>query len=389
MSALRDFFLAARLAWRQLRHDRAKLIAATMGVLFACILVFMQLGFRDSLNASAASAPVRMTGDIFLIHKQTEALWRTVPFERSLMMRALAHPAVDHVWPLYMQLGQFKNLDTRGKRTLMVYGFDPDAGLMDIEAVRQHREELKLEDTVLFDRASRPEFGNVAVWLAEGRTWTELNDHRVNIIGLMLLGTSFAADGNVMTSELNFQRIFPNRSLTYVDMGAIYLKPTQDREQVKAELMPLLGSDVLVLTYPELIRFEQKYWAEVAPIGFIFGFGVIMGLVVGMVIVYQILFTDISNNLGEFATLKAMGYSQGYLIRVVFASALILAVLGFIPGLLISIQLYRLAESVIFIPFPMPLSKIISVFLFILAMCAVAGALAMRKLKDANPADMF
>ncbi len=386
---IRSFLFAARLAWRQLLADKAKLSAAIMGVLFACLLVFMQLGFRDSLSTSAASAPIKMQADIFLMHKQTEAMWRPVQFSRSLLMRALGHEDVASVHPLYMGLAAFKNIDTRQKRTLMIYAFDPDAKLMNLPEVIAQAEVLKLKDRVLFDRASRPEFGPVADQLAAGRNVTEINNYKVTIAGTYLMGTSFAADGNVITSDQNFMRIFKGRSLEEIDLGFVRVRDPAKIPQVQADLQAMLGDEVMVLTYPELIAFEQAYWENSAPIGFIFGMGVIMGLVVGMVIVYQILFTDISNNLSQFATLKAMGYTQGYLIKVVFASAAYLAVLGFVPGFALSLYLYDLAEKNIFIPFPMPLSKIMMVFSLILGMCFAAGTLAIRKLKSANPADMF
>jgi putative ABC transport system permease protein len=383
------FYFPARLAWRQLIFDRTKLIAATCGVLFACMLVFMQLGFRDSLYASAASAPIKLNGDLFLVHKQSEAMWRSIPFKRSELMRALGNPAVAEVYSLYLALAPFKNIETQVKRTLMVYGFDPDSMIFDIEDIQNKRIELRLKDTVLFDEYSRPEFGPVRPLLEAGRNGTEINDYKVIITGLFRLGISFAADGNVVTSDLNFMRIFPERSLSNIDVGVIRLHPGSSAKQTQAELSGQLNEFVNIFTYEELLQHEKDYWANMAPIGFIFGFGTVMGLVVGLVIVYQILFTDITNHRNEFATLKAMGYEHGYFIRVVFASAFFLALLGFIPGYVLSVGLYHLAESQIFMPMPMTFSKVITVFTFILSMCAMAGFLAIHKLKAANPADMF
>lgn len=392
MSALSWCYFPARLAWRQLIHDRAKLIAAVAGVLFACMLVFMQLGFKDSLYASAASAPTKLSGDLFLMHKQSEAMWRPVAFKRSELMRALGHPAVAEVAPLYLGLAPFKNIETQVKRTLMVYGFNPDAELFAVDSIRDNRDALQVKDTVMFDEFSRPEFGPVRQLLEAGRTQTEINDYKINIIGLFRLGVSFAADGNVVTSDLNFLRIFPGRHADGIDMGVIKLYPGASAaqiQQVKAELEQRLNPYVNIFTFDELLLYEKNYWAETAPIGFIFGFGTVMGLVVGLVIVYQILFTDIVNHRYEFATLKAMGYKQSYFVRLVFATAFFLAVLGFIPGFILSISLYHLAESQMFMPMPMTVAKAATVFGFILSMCFMAGFLAIRKLKDANPADMF
>lgn len=389
MSLITAFSFPARLAWRQLLHDRTKLMAAIFGVLFATVLVFMQLGFKDALYSSAASAPMKMNGDLFILHKQKEAMFRPEQFDRSELMRVLGHPEVVSAYPMYMSLGSFKNIDTKVKRTLMAYGYDPDANLINVPEITAKHEQLRLKDNVLFDESSRPEFGPMRKLLAEGRDSTEVNDYKVKIIGLFRLGTSFAADGNVVTSDLNFLRIFPGRSPDKIDLGIIKLMPGANIKQVQAELSALLNVNVNLFTYEQLISFEQLYWDNMTPIGFIFGFGTIMGLVVGMVIVYQILFTDITNHLNEFATLKAMGYKGSYFVRVVFASAFFLAILGFIPGFILSAGLYHLAEGQIFMPMPMTLNKIITIFLFILAMCATAGLLAMRKLKAANPADMF
>ncbi len=382
-------YFPARLAWRQLVFDRTKLVAAICGVLFACVLVFMQLGFKDTLYASAASAPLKLDGDLFLMHKQSEAMWRPIQFKRSELMRVLGNPAVAEAYPLYLGLAPLKNIQTQAKRTLMVYGFDPDSLMFNVDSARNRHVELRLKDTVLFDEYSRPEFGPVRQLLEAGRNMTEINDYKVTIIGLFQLGVSFAADGNVITSDLNFMRIFPRRNLDDIDMGMIRLNPGASVEHVQAELKSHLNEFVNVFTYEELLRHEKDYWANTAPIGFIFGFGTVMGWVVGLVIVYQILFTDIANHRNEFATLKAMGYEQGYFVRVVFASASFLAVLGFIPGYLLSLGLYNLAESQMYMPMPMLISKVITVFMFILSMCFMAGLLAIRKLKDADPADMF
>lgn len=382
-------YFPARLAWRQLVFDRTKLIAAISGVMFACVLVFMQLGFKDSLYDSAISAPAKLSGDLFLMHKQTEAMWRPVSFQRRELMRVLGHPAVSEVTPLYLALAPFKNIETHVKRTLMVYGFDPNSQVFDIAEIQAQRTELQLKDTVLFDEHSRPEFGPMRQLLATDRTITEINDYKVRVSGLFQLGVSFAADGNAVTSDLNFMRIFPHRNHRAIDVGVIKLRAGSSIPQIQAELRQQLNPFIDIFTYEELLQHEKDYWADMAPIGFIFGFGTIMGLVVGLVIVYQILFTDIANLRYEFATLKAMGYEHGYFIRVVFASAFFLAVLGFIPGFMLSAALYQLAESQIFMPMPISFSKTATVFAFILSMCATAGFLAIHKLKAADPADMF
>ncbi len=388
-STLSQFGFSAKLAWRQLTHEKAKLFAAVLGVLFACVLVFMQLGFRDSLYASIGTLPNSLQGDLFIQHKQTEALWRAIPFHRQQVYRALSHPDVERVMPFYIGQTPWKNPETQAKRTLMVLGAEPSDAVMSLPGMTATAAQLTRENTIAFDTLSRPEFGPIAALLAQGPVDTEVNDRRMDIVGTFRLGASFAADGNALVSDQNFIRIFPNRLPTMVDIGIIRVKPGADVIAVRDALRGLLDENVHVFDKQGITDYEFAYWKNNVPIGFIFGFGVVMGLVVGMVIVYQILFTDINNHLNEFATLKAMGYSQGYLYKVVFASSVYLALIGFIPGYFLSLGLYELAESVTYIAMPMPLSKVISVFTMVLVMCILSGCLAMRKMRQANPADMF
>jgi putative ABC transport system permease protein len=217
----------------------------------------------------------------------------------------------------------------------------------------------------------------------------EIGGRRVDVVGLIEIGPSFGADGNVVLSEVNFRRVVKERQVAAVDLVAIKLRPGADLRETQARLRALLPPDVIVMTQAELHAHERRYWEEATPIGFIFAFGSLMGLVVGMVIVYQILFSDIASHLKEYATLKAMGYSGFYLARVVLGAALILAVGGFIPGLLLSFVMYDFVGSATFLPLRLDAAMGITVFVMIFVMCAIAGLLAVRKLRDANPADMF
>jgi putative ABC transport system permease protein len=389
VSPVQQFRFAARLAWRQMIFSRAKLLAAVLGVMFACVLVYMQTGFRDALYASVVLAPSKIDGDLFLIHRQTEAFWRTIPFARAELYRAMAHPDVKEVVPLYMGMAPFKNPVDHTKRTLTLYGYDPLTHLMKLPQVIDQHDRIIDSDTGLFDEASRPEFGPIAQLLSRGPVLTEINDRSINLKGTFRLGGSFASDGNVIVSDNNFFRIFAGRVPEQIDLGVIRLKAGVDPLKVQKTLGQRVSKDVYLFTFAEMQQHEFQYWQKNVPVGFIFGFGTLMGLVVGMIIVYQILFTDISTHMNQYATLTAMGYTFQYLLMVVLASSLILAVLGFVPGTLLAWVLYRVVEVNIFLPMPMPLVKMLSIFAMILVMCVMSGVLAMQKLRSVDPADMF
>ena len=382
--------LAARLAWRQLISSRARLVSAIAGVMFACVLVFMQLGFRAALFDSASNLPRALQGELFLVNPLTLVMFRPEPIARVRASQTLADPDVTQAVPLYLAQTKFRNPDTGRQRTIQLIGFDPEAGAVAFSGLAPLVPLLKRVDTIAFDRRSRPEFGDVAGRLERGGPYdVEVGGRAMNLVGLVSLGTSFGADGNAVMTETNFRRIVKERQASKTDLVAIRLKPGADAQAVKARLATILPPDVIVLTGAELIAWERSYWEKGTPIGFIFSFGSLMGLVVGMVIVYQILFSDIATHLREYATLKAIGYSNHYLRLVVMAAALMLAVLGFVPGFLSAIGLYGMTAKATLLPLGMAADRAVVVFGLIFVMCALASLLAMRKLADADPADMF
>ena len=387
---LRFLLLPLRLAWRQLRAEKARLASAIAGVMFACVLVFMQLGFRSALFDSATALLQSMRADIFLMHPLTTASFKPETFPRARASQALALPEVQAAVPVYLAQASWRNPETGSRRAVQLVGFDTEAGVMDFPGLAPLVDALKRPDTVAFDRRSRPEFGDVAKLLAErGPFEAQVGNRLMEVVGLVEIGPSFGADGNVVLSEVNFRRLVKERQVSAIDLAAVKLRPGADVEATKRRLAELLPRDVIVLSQPELVAWERRYWEEATPIGFIFAFGSLMGLVVGMVIVYQILFSDIASHLREYATLKAMGYSNWYLCRAVLSAAFILAVLGFLPGFGLSFFLYDTVGEATFLPLNMDVERAAGVFLMIFTMCGLAGLLAMRKLRDANPADMF
>jgi putative ABC transport system permease protein len=193
----------------------------------------------------------------------------------------------------------------------------------------------------------------------------------------------------LVTSDQNFLMLFPRRQAGSVSLGLINLEPGADPQAVTASLKDYLPDDVLVMTHPEFIEFEEGYWRRGSPIGFIFGLGTTMAFVVGVVIVYQVLSTDVNAHLKEYATFKAMGFQNSYLLMVVFEEAIILALLGFIPGVILPIGLYALAAKATSLPIYMTVARAIMVLLLTVVMCSLSGAIATRKLQAADPADMF
>ncbi|MDZ8224692.1 ABC transporter permease DevC [Nostoc sp. ChiVER01] len=378
------------LSWLQLTREKTRLAVALAGIAFADILMFMQLGFRDALYYSNVRFHNSLQGDIVLINSQSNAVLAMRSFSQRRLYKALELPAVQSVHPIYLDFTIWKNPVTGRPRSILIFGMNPETNLVDLPGVQENLDKLKLPDVVLFDRSSRVEYGPIAANYEQGKTVTaEVRRRRIKVGGLFTLGASFGADGNLITSDINFLRIFSNRQKGLIDIGLIRLKPGANANVVAEELRKYLPSEVNVLTKEEFIEFERNYWANSTAIGFIFTLGTVMGFIVGTVIVYQILYTEVADHLAEYATLKAIGYTQTYLLTVILQEALLLAILGYFPGIIFSLFMYNTARNATLLPVFMSFDRAVMVLILTMLMCIVSGAIAVRKLRSADPADIF
>jgi putative ABC transport system permease protein len=191
-------------------------------------------------------------------------------------------------------------------------------------------------------------------------------------------------------SDQTFLRLFPQRASGAPNYILLRFEPGTDRKAIMAQLSTTLpGYDSAVHTVDQAIARDQAFQTTQRPIGIVFGFGIVIGVLVGVIIVYQVLSTDVADHIREYATFKAIGYRQRFFLGVVFEEAVILACLGFIPGLLTSLVLYAVVSAATGLPLSMTIARPPLVLGGTILMCAISGAIATRRLARANPADLF
>ena len=378
------------LSWLLLTRQPVRLLVALAGISFAGILMFMQLGFRDGLFDASVTAHRLFDADVVLISPRSASSVSMEAFPRRRLVQTLADPDVDGVTPVHWGLMLWRNPETRRNRSILALGFNPDDPFFVDPSLAEKTDALKQKGRILFDQLSRPEFGPMADWYRDGRVVeTEIAGNRVRVAGLVSLGTSFGADGNLLTSTETFLDLMPQKPPGAIEVGLVRLKPGADPEQVVSRLRQRLPKDVSVLTKQGFIDFEQNYWKSSTSIGFIFTLGAAMGFVVGCVIVYQVLYTDVSDHLPEYATLMAMGYRLSHLLGVVVREGFYLAAMGYVPAYLAGQGLYWFVRDATKLPVGMDLSRALTVLVMILVMCMLSSFLAMRRLIDADPAEIF
>ena len=378
------------IGWLQLIHNRARFAAALAGVGFANVLVFMQLGFLGGLVESVALPYRAMDADILMSASDANSLGDGSPIPRQRLYQALAVPGVASATAVY-----FGKLDWKqpggAVRNLDVFGIDPAASVFTLAGIDKARGKLQLSDTALIDRKTRNAPAGLFAAIDAGKPYTfEANNRTITIAGTFEIGGGFSADGYLVVSDQTFLKLFKQRVAGAPSQIFVKTEPGADVGGVVARLRAALpASDVIARPRAEAVAKDQNFQTTQKPVGIIFGFGIAMGLIVGTIIVYQVLTTDVADHLREYATFKAIGYRQRFFLGIVFEQAIILALFGFVPGLLLALGLYALVNAATGLPIVMTPERPLLVLLGAIAMCTLSGALATRRLAKADPADLF
>lgn len=378
------------IGWLQLSHNRGRFLAAIAGVAFANLLVFMQLGIMGALNNSTVAPYALLDADIILSSQDGNTLTDGGHIPRARMFQALGVAGVADATPLYIGNVPF-TLQDGSSVSLLSFGMDVTKPSFANPSISASMDQLSRENTVLLDEDTRGMPQSVIANLKNGGPFDfEVSGYTLTAIGTMTVGGGFLADGMMVMSDQTFLRVFPKRASGAPNQILIQTDDGIAVEAVVTRLEAALpAGNLRVQTIQASAANDLAYMSTERPTGIIFGFGVFMGILVGLVIVYQVLSTDVADHLSEYATFKAMGYDQSFFLGIVFEEAIILAIFGFIPGFLVSIGLYAALVSVTGLPVEMEAGRAILVFLGTLAACSLSGAIATRRLASADPADLF
>jgi putative ABC transport system permease protein len=380
------------LAWFNLTYRPYRLVTAISGVSFAVLLMFMFRGIENAFYDSQIQLLQRLNGEILLVNQLKYTMFIPQQFARRRLYQAQGFKGVVAAYPLYMTAGNWKNPTTKTVHSIRVLAFNPHDPVLPIPGVSAHQLQLQQPWTVLIDERGKKEVGPKRAGIV-----TELSDKQVRVVGTFQIGTDFASgNGNVIMSDQNFLRYFVNldpgedsRALNTVDIGLIKVAPNVDAHGLAQAMRQQLPTDVTVWTKAEFLEKEKQYWRSSTSIGFIFSLLAGMSFVVGIILVYQILYTDVTDHSAEYATLKAIGYSDRFLFGIVLQESLILAVIGFFPGLAMSLVLYQITANATGLVMIMTLLRAINILIATFLMCLVSGAIAIRRIQAADPAEVF
>lgn len=374
------------LALLNLWSNKARSAVAMAAVAFSAVLILMQLGFFGTLQNSANRVYNQLDFDVLISSRAYRIFSRPGMFPAEQLALARSVTEVESTAPFWVATTGWLNQhrDPPMQRPILVMAFRPGDSAFKLEEIRSHEMQLASRGRLMMDIASRPEFGPRGPGII-----SELGTTQVQISNTFLLGSDFSADGAVVTGDSTFFEIFPWFPHNEVSLGLVKLKPGADPDAVAQKLRRLMPANLQVRTHAEATHDEEYFWRTKTSIGTIFFLGAFIALLVGTGIVYQVLSSDISNRLPEFATLKAMGYRSSYLTLTVLVQAVLLAIGGFVPAVIIADMLYALTEREAYLSMNLTPGLAGFVFLLSLGMCVVSAVLSMRKLATADPADLY
>jgi len=372
------------LAWRNVTHKKVRTAAALTGVCFAIVLMFMQLGFYDVVFRASTMLIVQFAFDAVLVSPQYVHLRASASFPRDRLAQARSVPGVASASPLYVANGAWRNAETGARRELPILAVDPDEPSFKLPALVQNAPLLHELDVALMDTRAQKRYGPIHPGLV-----SELENRRITVGATYGYGSGFMADASVIVSDRTLVRVARDASRDAVSVGLVRVAPGTSVKAVMAGLRERLPADVKVWSRRELEANEQRFFAEVKPIGLMFFSGVLLAFSVGGIILYQILSAEVTNHIKEFATLMAMGYKERFLVMVVVQEATLFALLGFVPALFLALFMYLVIGWATQLPMVMTAARFLGVLVLSIAMCAVAGLIASRKVGRADPADLF
>lgn len=378
------------IAWLQVLHQPAKLCVALAGICFSNLLMFFQMGLMDSLYNSQCKSIELMDADLIMISSRHVSLSSLVSFPRRKLYQTMGIAGVKYVTPLRIGRAKWINPSDKKAYDIYIYGTNPAYPSLLIPELANANDKLKQLRMALFDRKSKSQYGDVINELARsGKVVTEIEGQKVDVIGSYSMGATFAADANLIVGDSTFLYLFRDQKPEQIQVGLIKLNADATPGKIQSEARSFLTDDVRILTKPQFISMELNYWKENSSVGYIFGLGVIVGFIVGAIIVYQILFSDVTNSLAQYATLKAMGYSDIFVISIVIQQSAILAFLGFIPGIGLSYLLYGALADATGLAVVMTVQNAVIVLLLTFLMCVGSGIIATKRLIKLDPADIF
>ena len=371
------------IAWQNLTQHITRTLSALMGTTVAVFLLLLQVQLLESVQTKATQLYDLFDFDLVVVSNLYQFMYAAPPFNAVRLAQARADDGVADVFSLNIRVTDWFSEQTGKESSLLLFGVDAKPGFVRDDALRRALPMLRQRGAAVIDAFSHSDYGS----LAPGAI-ARVRDKELVVVAQFDLGLFFFADGSAVVSN-DFFPDFAGRRYGESSVGMIRLKPGASASAAKERLRRALPKDVLVYTHDELISQEQHYFVSVKPIGIMFRAGMVIAFIVGGAILFQVLSTEIRTRLNEFATFKAIGFGPLFLYGIGVVQILLFAVIGFILAAVASFGVSTIIRNVIHLPMALDPQLIAWVFGATILMCVVPGIVTLRRVRLADPAELY
>jgi len=378
--------LVLTLASRNLFHDRIRLIATVVGIVFSIVLVTVQLGVFLSFERMITTMIDHAQADVWIAPAETKSFEGSALLAGRQRFQALSVNGVAEVIPIVAGYASWRKPKGGASTPIFLVGSpigvsSGSAGLRPWNVVEGRVDDLSMPDAVAIDLSYAEQLG-----VGEIGGTAEIGNHKARVVAITKGIRSFTTTPHVFSS-LEGARAYLGVPSSMANYFMVRVAPDADVAAVRNRLAADL-SDVEVLTPAEFRQRSRTFWLFDTGAGAALLGSAILGIIVGTIIVAQTLYASTKDHLKEFATLRAIGSSRVYILKVILVQALLSAVIGFSIAAAIGLALVN-ATADAALPVVMTPELTLGLFGLTVAMCAIAAVSAIRVVTRIDPAMVF
>jgi putative ABC transport system permease protein len=369
------------LAERNLFHDRVRLAVTLTGVVFAVVLIVVQLGLFVGFSRTTTALVDKSRADLWVVSKNVPYIEQGVPFSERKLYTVRATPGVAEAEKYIVRFSRWKRDDGQ-EEAIQIVGVNPESNLGQAwNIVEGRREDLKVDDSVMVDRIYFQKLG-----VSRLGDSVEIAGRRARVVGLTQGIRTFTTSPYVFTNyrnALDYANLRDDQTMFILIKAQPGVKVEDLRRRLQAGL-----TDVDVLTRQQFSDMTRHYWLYTTGAGMAVLMAAGLGLLVGVVVVAQTIYSSTMDHLREFGTLKAIGATNAYIYKVIMRQAAIAAVIGYALGISLSILVvHESGKGGANIVLPWQLG--VGMLGLTVAMCVAAAFVSINKVTKIDPAMVF
>ena len=374
--------LVLTLASRNLLHDRVRLVATVVGIVFSIILVTVQLGVFLSFERMITTMIDHAQADFWIVPSETKSFEESSFLTGSERLQALSINGVTAAVPVIVGYASWRKPNGGASTPVLVVGTpETSIGLQPWNVVEGSLRDLSMPDGVAIDRSYFEQLG-----IAQIGEHAEINNHKARVVAVTKGIRSFTTTPHVFAS-LERARAYLGAPPNKANFFIVRISPNADAEVIRSRLAASL-SNAEVLTSEQFRHRTRQFWLSDTGAGAALLGSAILGIIVGTIIVAQTLYSSTKDHLKEFATLRAIGSSYKYILKVILSQALLSAVIGFSIAAAVDLVLVKMTADAS-LPIIMTPALTLGLFMLTVTMCSIAAISAIRVVTRIDPVLVF